>query len=72
VKASDAGGDVTRTHTQLTKEPVPMKKTALIALPLAALIGFGAAACSSDDDSSSSPTTTSAASTEARPSAPPT
>ncbi|MGC5168533.1 hypothetical protein [Luteimicrobium sp. DT211] len=38
-----------------------MKKTALVALPLAALIGFGAAACSSDDDSSSSATTTSAA-----------
>ncbi|GMA26639.1 hypothetical protein GCM10025864_43980 [Luteimicrobium album] len=43
-----------------------MKKTALIALPLAALIGFGAAACSSDDDSSSSSsTTTSAAPSEA-------
>jgi len=43
-----------------------MKKTALIALPVAALIGFGAAACSSDDDSSSPTTTTSAAtSTEA-------
>jgi len=35
-----------------------MKKPALIALPLAALIGFGAAACSSDDDASASGTTT--------------
>lgn len=43
-----------------------MKKTALIALPVAALIGFGAAACSSDDDASSDSTTTAAAtSTEA-------
>jgi hypothetical protein len=40
-----------------------MKKSALIALPVAALIGFGAAACSSDDDGSSSDTTTTSAAT---------
>jgi hypothetical protein len=40
-----------------------MKKPALIALPLAALIGFGAAACSSDASSSGATTTSAGTST---------